>query len=110
MHYSAWFPIAFLFIALVVSLVVLARRGLRTWRLLRAFSTSAGQALDAVNASAAQAETHAAAFNAATERLERAQARLSASLAELAVLRAAADEVRTSFGRVRGFVPRKGRA
>jgi len=110
MHYSAWFPIAFLFIALVVSLVVLARRGLRTWRLLRAFSASAGQALDAVNASAAQAETHAAAFNAATERLERAQARLSASLAELAVLRAAADEVRTSLGRVRGFVPRKGRA
>ena len=45
----------------------------------------------------------------ATERLERAQARLSASLAELAVLRAAADEVSAGVGRVRGLVPRKGR-
>ena len=110
MHYSAWFPIGFLFLALVVSLVVVTRRGLRTWRLLSAFSASAGQALDAVDASAAQAEMHAAAFTAASERLERAQARLSASLAELAVLRAAADEVRAGVGRVRGFVPRKGRA
>jgi cytochrome c biogenesis protein ResB len=110
MHYSAWFPIAFLFLALAVSLIVLTRRGLRTWRSLRAFTASAEQALDAVNASAAKAETHAATFTAATERLERAQARLSASLAELAVLRAAADEVRASVSRVRGLVPRKGRA
>jgi type II secretory pathway component PulM len=63
-----------------------------------------------VNASAALAETHATAFAAATERLEQAQARLKRSLAELAVLRAAADEVRAGVGRVRGFVPRKGRA
>ena len=110
MHYSAWFPVAFLLLALAVSLLVLTRRGLRTWRSLRAFTVSAEQALDAVNTSAAQAETHAASFAAATERLERAQARLSASLAELAVLRAAADEVRASVSRVRGLVPRKGRA
>jgi multidrug resistance efflux pump len=110
MHYSAWFPIAFLFLALAVSLLVLTRRGLRTWRSLRAFTTTAEQALDAVNASAARAETNAAKFAAASERLEQAQARLSASLAELAVLRAAADEVRTGLGRVRGVVPRKGRA
>ena len=110
MHYSAWFPIAFFLLALAVSLVVVTQRGLRTWRLLRTFSASAEQALDAVNASAAQAETHAAALTAATARLERAQARLSASLAELAVLRAAADEVRAGVGRVRGLVPRKGPA
>ena len=110
MHYSAWFPIAFFLLALAVSLVVVTQRGLRTWRLLRTFSASAEQALDAVNASAAQAETHAAALTAATQRLERAQARLSASLAELAVLRAAADEVRAGVGRVRGLVPRKGPA
>jgi hypothetical protein len=110
MHYSAWFPIAFLLLALVVSLAVLTRRGLRTWRSLRTFTASAEQAFDAVNASVAKAETSATAFAAATERLEQAQARLSASLAELAVLRAAADDVRTSVSRVRGIVPRKGRA
>ena len=96
--------------ALAVSLVVLTRRGLRTWRSLRAFTASAEQALDAVNASAAQAETHGTALAAATERLEQAQARLKRSLAELAVLRAAANEVSTTVSRVRGLVPRKGRA
>src|SRR5213592_3045667 len=110
MHYSAWYPVLFLAIALAFSLTVAARRGLRMWRKLRAFSTSAEQALVAVNASAAQAETHAAAFAAATERLELAQARLQESLAGLAVLRAAADDVRASLGRVRAFVPPKGRA
>ena len=110
MHYSAWFPILFLLLALAVSLAVLTQRGLRTWRLFQAFSGSAEQALDAVNRSAAEAETHAAAFAAAGERLELAQARLKESLAELAILRAAADEVRSSIKRTRGLVPRKGRA
>ena len=110
MHYSTWFPVGFLLLALVLSLAVLTRRGLRTWRAARAFATSAEQAFDAVNASAAQAETHTAAFTAATERLEQAQARLSASLAELAVLRAAANEVSANLARLRGLVPRKGRA
>ena len=110
MHYSAWFPILFLVLALAVSLAVVARRGLRTWRSFRAFASSAEQAMDAVTTAAAEAETHAAAFAAAGERLERAQARLKESLAELAVLRAAADEVRSSVARARGLVPRKGRA
>jgi hypothetical protein len=110
MHYSAWFPILFLVLALAVSLAVLTQRGLRTWRLFRAFAGSAEQALDGINRSAAEAETHAAAFAAASERLEQAQARLKESLTELAVLRAAADEVRTSIKRGRGLVPRKGRA
>lgn len=110
MHYSTWIPLLFLVVALAASGLVLARRGLRTWRAFRAFSTAAEEALDAVNSSAANAEQHAAAFAGASERLERAQARLSASLAELAVLRAAADEVRATVGGVRRFVPRKGRA
>jgi hypothetical protein len=110
MHYSAWIPVIFLVVALAGSGLVLAQRGLRTWRAFRAFSASAEQALDTVNASAAIAEQHAAAFAAASERLERAQARLSASLAELAVLRAAAHEVRATVGGVRRIVPRKGRA
>ena len=109
MHYSAWFPIAFLVLALAGSGFVMVARGLRTWRSFRAFGRSAELALDSVNASAALAETHVAAFAASSERLERAQARLAASLAELAVLRAALNEVRSSVRRARGFVPRKGR-
>ena len=110
MHYSAWFPVAFLVLALAGSLTVLIMRGRRTWRSLRAFAESAEQALDKVNRSAEQAEAHATAFAGATERLSAAQARLSDSLAKLAVLRAAADEVQASVGRVRWLVPRKGRA
>jgi hypothetical protein len=110
MHYSAWYPFIFLALALAGSLTVATRRGLRTWRTFRAFSSSTEQAIGTVNTSAEQAEAHAAAFTAATERLERAQARLQESLAELAVLRAAAEEVRASLAGVRGLIPRRGRA
>jgi hypothetical protein len=109
-HYSAWYPVLFLVLALAISLTVAIRRGLRTFRGFRAFSGSAEQALGAVTKSAEQAEARAAAISGATERLERARARLDKSLAELAVLRAAAAEVQRTFGAVRGLVPRKGRA
>jgi hypothetical protein len=110
MQYSAWYPVAFLVVALVASLAVAIARGLRMWRSFRAFSGSAGAAMSAVTTAAEQAETHAVAFAAATERLERAQVRLQQSLAEFAVLRAAADEVRATVAGVRGIVPRKGQA
>ena len=109
MHCSAWYPVLFLAIALAVSLAVVTRRGLRTWRTFRAFSTSAEQALSAVTTSAEQAETHAVAFTAGTERLEQARARLQESLAELAVLLGRPTRYARSDG-VRGLVPRKGRA
>ena len=41
------------------------------------------------------------------ERLAKANERLQVSLAELAVLRAAADETRAQFNRLRGLVPTK---
>ena len=109
MHYSAWFPVGFLLLALAGSLAVLTRKGLRMWRSFRTFSSSMEQALAAVDAAATEAEAHATAFTAATERLERARTRLAASLAELAVLRAAVDEVRSSIRRVTFLVPRKAR-
>jgi len=44
-HYSAWYPVLFLVLALAISLTVAIRRGLRTFRSFRAFSGSAEQAL-----------------------------------------------------------------
>src|SRR4051794_33569875 len=110
MHYSAWYPVIFLAVALAGSLTVATRRGLRTWRTFRAFSSSAEQALGTVNSAAEQAEKHTAAFAGAPGRLERARGRLQESLAELAVLRAAAEEVGASLAGVRSLIPRRGRA
>jgi hypothetical protein len=109
MPFSAWFPAGFLVLALAGSLTVLFVRGRTAWRAFSSFSSAAELALDEINASAASAEQHAAAFAAASERLEHARARLSQSLAELAVLRAAADEVRARIKRTRGLVPHKAR-
>ncbi|HEX4526918.1 MAG TPA: hypothetical protein VH108_09295, partial [Gaiellaceae bacterium] len=64
-------------------------------------------ALDDVMQSAAAAEEHSAALATNQERLGQATEHLQASLAQLAVLRAAADEVRAKFDRLRRVVPSK---
>jgi hypothetical protein len=101
------FSLLFLVVAIVGSGVLLALRGLRLFRNVKSLKRTANEAISSVTATAAQAETHAAALSDHMERLTLASERLQASLARLAVLRAAADELRRSVTRVRGVVPRK---
>jgi hypothetical protein len=104
---AAWLSLVFLLVAAVASVSLAAFRGLRLWRSFRSFSDLAETALDDVMRNAAVAEERANSLTKNQERLTRAVAHLQASLAQLAVLRAAANETRAGFDRLRGIVPSK---
>ena len=82
-------------------------RGLHLMRTVKSLTRTANEALDAVMTTASGAEARASALSAHTERLTQTAERLQISLARLAVLRAAADEVKRSVNGLRGAVPRK---
>ena len=102
-----WISLLFLIVAVVGSIAVAATRGLRAWRTFRRFSRTTSTAISGVMATAAAAEQHAVAFTEGTEKLSAALAHLEQSRAELAGIQAAAAEVRSSLGSLRGAVPRK---
>jgi ABC-type multidrug transport system fused ATPase/permease subunit len=102
-----WIALAFLLVALVASVTVAFLRGRRLWRHISSFSGEAETALDKVMSAAAITEERSAAFTANQERLTKANERLQISLAELAILRAAADEARAKFDRLREILPTK---
>ena len=102
-----WLCAAFLVVALLGSIAVAATRGWRLWKTFSAVSKRTGDAVEQVAATAATAEQRVTSLSANTERLTRAIEHLQESLAELAVIRAAANEVRDGVAAVRGVVPRK---
>ena len=102
-----WIALAFLLLALIASLIYAGVRGLRLWRAFGSFSDEAGTALDSVTQLAAEAEERTAALTANQERLTSAIEHLKTSLAQLAVLRAAAGEAKETFQRIRNVVPSK---
>jgi flagellar hook-basal body complex protein FliE len=104
---AAWIALGILLVALITSVSLALRSALRMWRNARTFSDTAQSALDDVMQSAAAAEEHSASLATNQERLDKATEHLQASLAQLAVLRAAADEVRAKFDRLRRVVPSK---
>jgi hypothetical protein len=89
------------------SIAYAASRAWRLWKTVRATSRSATEATGRVLASAEAAENHVASLGAGAERLAAAMERLQASLAELAVIRAAAAETSALLASIRGVVPRK---
>jgi hypothetical protein len=103
----AWISLLFFVVAFVGSLIVAAVHGLRTWRIAGSFSGAATPALDDVMRGASKAEARATSLSEKSEKLNAAVARLQESLAQLAVLRSAADEVLTSVRTLGAFVPRK---
>jgi hypothetical protein len=104
---AAWIALGFLLVALITSVLLAFRSALRLWRNARTFSRTAQAALDDVTQSTAAAEEHSASLAANQERLGKATEHLQFSLAQLAVLRAAADEARANFDRLRRVVPSK---
>jgi hypothetical protein len=87
--------------------VVLFLHARVAWRTLGAFSDATSGALAAVERSAAAAEERAVSLSGGSDHLQAAIGRLQGSLAQLAVLRGALDEVRASVGGARSAVPRK---
>ena len=104
---AAWIALVFLVVAVVASSVVAGVRGLRLWRTFRSFSAKAETALDTVLRLTTTAEERSASLTTNQERLTRATEHLKTSLAQLAVLRAAAAEAKGTFDRFRSFVPTK---
>lgn len=107
MEAAVWISLAFLVVAAVVSVAYAAVRGLRMWRTFRSFSRTMGRAMDAVLATADEAEAHALGLGSGAARLNAAAARLQASLEQLAVLRTAAGDARATLSAFRGAVPHK---
>jgi len=87
--------------ALVVS------SALRAWRSLRALARGARDGLAAIETKAASGAERGAALGRKSGETAAAVTRLEASLATLAVLRAAAGEAGGGLRRVRALVPRK---
>ena len=102
-----WIAVAFCLLAVIGSIAYAAVRGWRLWKTVRATSGRASEEVGRLMASAAVAEQHASSLGAGTERLADAMEHLQASLAELAVIRAAAAEPRNLLASIRGLVPRK---
>jgi hypothetical protein len=103
----AWIGLAVALVAAACSTVLVGVRGVQAWRTFRSFARSTTRALDEVTRSAAAAEAHATALTEGVERLTAATEHLGSSLAELAAIRAAADEARAAVAGLRGSVPRK---
>ena len=103
----AWPALGFALVAFFGSLAYAAVRGLATWRAFRRLSDAAGGAVEAVTAAAATAEERALSLTDHSGRLPAAIEHLQGSLAELALIRTAAGEARTTLGKFTGVVPRK---
>jgi hypothetical protein len=97
--------LAAMLVAVIGSTAVLVHRGLRLWRTFRGTSKRASDALERLAEASAVAERRANGLSANSERLAAATARLQSSLAELAVIRAAAAEPRALLAVVRAAVP-----
>ena len=102
-----WLTLAFCVVAVVVSLVIAVRRGLRLYRDTKRLTTETSTAMDAVSRSAEQIERHLTLAAESGTRLDAALARLRASKARLDVQRAAIDDVRATLDRLTTFAPRK---
>jgi hypothetical protein len=102
-----WLCGAFLVLAVFGSLAVAATRGWRLWKTVSGTMGRMTDAVEHVTASAATAEQRATSLTENTERLNRGVVRLQESLAELAVLRGAADEFGEQLRVLRAYMPTK---
>lgn len=94
-------------VALVGGLLLAGLQGLGAWRAFRSFKRSTDVLTAETTARLAGVELRTAAAARRAAELERARARLQATLAKAAVLSTAAGEIAAAYRRVRGFIPSK---
>jgi hypothetical protein len=92
-----WICLLFLVVAVVGPVAVAVVRGLRAWRTFRRLTRAVSGAIDDVLRRGEAAEAHAIALTAKTERLSSSIAHLQESLAEVAILRSAFANARSSL-------------
>ena len=93
-------------VAILGALALLAVRALQAWRSFKRLRRHLAKELDRL-ADLGEATADKVARATDTEELDRSLASLRASLAQLAVLREALDEVSDTVGSVTAFVPQK---
>jgi hypothetical protein len=104
--WAIWAALILVALAGTAALTLLVLRSLRVWRAAKDIGSEILRGLDDFTAKAERvADKIAAADNAAE--VEESLGRLRVSLARLAVLREAIDEVDSMLGRVAAEVPRK---
>ena len=105
--WAIWTALIIVVVTGIAALTLLVRRSLKAWR---AFKDTGGEILRRLDDFTAKAEEVAdkiAAADSGTAEAQESLARLRVSLARLAVLRDAIDEVDRLFGHVAAEIPRK---
>jgi hypothetical protein len=105
--WAIWSALAVAVLAGTAALLLLAVRALRAWRDVNDGRRDVLRRLDDFSRKAAVVSERLAAANESTAELQGSLERLRISLAQLAVLRAALDEVDGTVTRVAAYLPRK---
>jgi hypothetical protein len=102
-----WASLALSIVLVTIGAVVVFRRGLALWRDLKRAGNGLADGIDRLSDSLERMSARAGTMDEATQRLDPSLARLRSSTAELAVLRAAVQDVQDAVGRVTAVYPRK---
>ena len=105
--WAIWAALVVAALAVTAALVLLVVRALTAWRHAKDTSRDVVRRLDDFSRKAALVSERLAAANETTTELQGSLDRLRVSLAQLAVLRAALDEVDGTVTRVAAYLPRK---
>ena len=102
-----WLSLAAAVVLPVLGAVVVVRRTVTLWRDLKRAGRLIVEGLDGIGARVERTSAAAEGLGGVTARAEPSLERLRVSLARLAVLRSAAQDVRDATGRVTAVYPRK---
>jgi hypothetical protein len=105
--WAIWAALTVAVLAGIAALALLVVRGLRAWRELQGTRRDLLRRLDDFTRAAEAVSQKLAATGDATAELQRSRERLRVSLARLAVLRAALDEVDGTVARAAAYLPHK---
>jgi hypothetical protein len=102
-----WFALLVLVASVTAGAAFVVLRALALWRTIKSFAAALENAVTAVVTTAARLTAEAEALGTTLPRVEQRVSRLQVSLARLAVLRAAVQDVRDAVAGVTAVYPRK---
>jgi len=107
MPLPVWIALLAVLVSLTAGATYVFLRLLRLWRTLKRFNSALEPVAEELNGSLERLAANSEAFGSDAPRLEASLGRLRRSLARAAVLGAAVDDARDTFGRLAAVYPRK---